>query len=215
MQIRWETMQGQTRNFNCSYVVVSYLQTTEKCLFFTLISFFSSETNIKFIWYRIKWLKVMQKSNMIRCRVIIPVSKLFVFNVGSGFLVSKQEPSVRKQPRVEKPADTQPSTRLASHLVRAPNSRYERREFESPMRRELGALTKSGKILGVRSFYTRISGATCECDAEMVPILGVEAGPVHQVQSAANHIPSCEGWTIGLPCTTTVTFTIWKQHNVL
>jgi hypothetical protein len=83
------------------------------------------------------------------------------------------------------------------------------------MRREHGTLTKSGKILGVRSFYTRVSGNTCECDAEMVPILGVEAGAVHQVQSAANHIPSCEGRTIGLSCTTTVTFAIWKQLNVL
>ncbi len=54
---------------------------------------------------------------------------------------------------VEKPAETQTSIRLASHLVRAPNFRYGGRELESPMRRELGALTKNGKILGVRSFY--------------------------------------------------------------
>ncbi len=41
---------------------------------------------------------------------------------------------------VEKPAKTQISIRLASHFVRAPNSG---REFESPMRRELGAMTKN------------------------------------------------------------------------
>ncbi len=34
------------------------------------------------------------------------------------------------------------------HPVRAPNSRSGGHEFESPMRWELGALTKSGKILG-------------------------------------------------------------------
>jgi hypothetical protein len=42
---------------------------------------------------------------------------------------------------VEKPAKTQTSIWLASHLVRAPNSRS-------------GALSKSGKILRVRSFCT-------------------------------------------------------------
>ncbi len=49
---------------------------------------------------------------------------------------------------VEKPVETQTSIQLVSHLVRAP-------QFEFPMRRELGSLTKSksGKILGVRSFY--------------------------------------------------------------
>jgi hypothetical protein len=55
---------------------------------------------------------------------------------------------------VEKPAKTQTSIWLASHLVRAPNSRTEGHESESPIRRELGALTKSGKTLGVRSFYS-------------------------------------------------------------
>ncbi len=45
---------------------------------------------------------------------------------------------------VEKPAETQTSIRLVSHLVRALNSRSGGREFESPMQRELGALTKSG-----------------------------------------------------------------------
>ncbi len=57
---------------------------------------------------------------------------------------------------VEKPAETQTSIWLASHLVKAANSRSGGREFESPIRQELGALTKSGKIFGVRSFYTVI-----------------------------------------------------------
>ncbi len=51
------------------------------------------------------------------------------------------------------PAETQTSIWLASHLVRAPHSRSGGHEFKSPMRRELGALTKSGKTIGVRSFY--------------------------------------------------------------
>ncbi len=55
---------------------------------------------------------------------------------------------------VEKPAETQTCIRLASHLVRAPDSRSEGHEFESSMRREIGALTKSGKTHGVRSFYS-------------------------------------------------------------
>jgi hypothetical protein len=55
---------------------------------------------------------------------------------------------------VEKAAKTQTSIRLASHLVRAPNSRSGGHEFESSMRREIGALTKSGKTHGVRSFYS-------------------------------------------------------------
>jgi hypothetical protein len=38
---------------------------------------------------------------------------------------------------------------LASHIVRAPNSRSGGHEFKSPMRQELGALTKRGKTLGV------------------------------------------------------------------
>ncbi len=48
--------------------------------------------------------------------------------------------------------------RLDSHLVSAPNSRSRRHEFESPVRQELGALTKSGKTLGVRSFYNIMAG---------------------------------------------------------
>jgi hypothetical protein len=55
---------------------------------------------------------------------------------------------------VEKPAKTQTSIRLGSHLVRAPNARSEGHEFESSMRREIGELTKSGKTHGVRSFYS-------------------------------------------------------------
>ncbi len=55
---------------------------------------------------------------------------------------------------VENPAETvRLYIRLASHLVRAPNSRSGGHEFESPMR-ELGALTKNRNTLGVRSFYT-------------------------------------------------------------
>jgi hypothetical protein len=38
-------------------------------------------------------------------------------------------------------------------LVRAPNFRSGVHEIESPVWLELGALTKSGKILGVKSFY--------------------------------------------------------------
>jgi hypothetical protein len=53
----------------------------------------------------------------------------------------------------EKP-DTQTSIRLASHLVRAPNSRFGGHEFEYHVRLVLGALTKSRKTLGVRSFYS-------------------------------------------------------------
>jgi hypothetical protein len=53
-----------------------------------------------------------------------------------------------------KPAETQTSIRLANHLVRVPNSRSGGHGFKSPVRQELGALTKSGKTLGVRSFYS-------------------------------------------------------------
>ncbi len=50
---------------------------------------------------------------------------------------------------VEKPAETlRLASAIASHSVRSGG-----REFESPVRRELGALTKSGKTLVVRSFY--------------------------------------------------------------
>ncbi len=49
--------------------------------------------------------------------------------------------------------DAQISIGYLAILVRAPDSTSGRHEFESPMRRELGALTKSGKTLGVRSFY--------------------------------------------------------------
>ncbi len=50
--------------------------------------------------------------------------------------------------------DTQTIFRLASHLVRTPNSRSGGHEIESPMQKELGALTKSEKILGVRPFWS-------------------------------------------------------------
>jgi hypothetical protein len=52
------------------------------------------------------------------------------------------------------PAENLTSIWLGSHLVRVPDSRSEGHEFESPMRQKLGALNKSGKILGVRSFYS-------------------------------------------------------------
>ncbi len=48
----------------------------------------------------------------------------------------------------ERERDTQTSIRLASHLVRAPNSRSGGHEFESPVRRQLGALTKMERSLG-------------------------------------------------------------------
>ncbi len=55
---------------------------------------------------------------------------------------------------VEKPAETQTSIQLASHLFRAPNSSSGKTwVWKSPMWPELSALTRSGKILGVRSFY--------------------------------------------------------------
>ncbi len=43
---------------------------------------------------------------------------------------------------VEKPADTQTSIQLASHLLRVPNSGSRGHEFESPVWLEHGALTK-------------------------------------------------------------------------
>ncbi len=46
---------------------------------------------------------------------------------------------------VEKPAETQTSIRLASHLVRVPDSRSGGHELKSPLRRQLGALTKKWK----------------------------------------------------------------------
>jgi hypothetical protein len=49
---------------------------------------------------------------------------------------------------VEKPAKTQTSIRLASHLVRAPNSWSGWHEFESFAFKELGALTKVEEPLG-------------------------------------------------------------------
>jgi hypothetical protein len=67
---------------------------------------------------------------------------------------------------VEKPAETQTCIQLASHLVRAPNSRSEGHEFEPSMRREISALTKSGKTHGVRSFYSGDPDVTtCSCQS--------------------------------------------------
>jgi hypothetical protein len=65
-----------------------------------------------------------------------------------------QYQSSTEESTVEKLAETQTSIWLASHLVQAPPySRSGRHEFETPMWREFGALTKSGKTLGVKSFY--------------------------------------------------------------
>ncbi len=51
---------------------------------------------------------------------------------------------------VEKPAETlRPASAIASRSVRSGGH-----EFESPVPQELGALTKSGKALWVRSFYS-------------------------------------------------------------
>jgi hypothetical protein len=60
---------------------------------------------------------------------------------------------------VEKPAETQTSIWLASHLERLTPD-LEEHEFESPVQKELGALTKSEKILGgqVSPQYTYLVG---------------------------------------------------------
>ncbi len=71
---------------------------------------------------------------------------------GRQYFSTKLSPKRTGGSTVEKPAETQTSIQLASHLVGAPNSRPGGHEFESPMRRELDVLTKSGKTLGVRSF---------------------------------------------------------------
>jgi hypothetical protein len=49
---------------------------------------------------------------------------------------------------LEKPGTTQTRIWLASHLIRAPNVKSGVHEFESPTRRELGALTKVERSLG-------------------------------------------------------------------
>ncbi len=49
---------------------------------------------------------------------------------------------------VEKLAETQTSIRLASHIVRVPKSRSWEHEFEFPVWRELGVLTKVERPLG-------------------------------------------------------------------
>jgi hypothetical protein len=47
--------------------------------------------------------------------------------------------------KIEKPAETQNSIWIASHLVGAPNTSSGGLEFESPAWIELGALTEGGK----------------------------------------------------------------------
>jgi hypothetical protein len=76
----------------------------------------------------------------------------FPYTAGKFWRLGKHGRSFFATGTVEKPAETQISIRLASHLVRDPNSRSGGHEFESPMRWELGALTKSEKTIG--SFYT-------------------------------------------------------------
>jgi hypothetical protein len=65
--------------------------------------------------------------------------------------------SLLNQAHVQYQSGTRGSTvetqHLASLLGRAPNYGSGGYEFESPMRRELAALTTSGKTLGARSFY--------------------------------------------------------------
>jgi hypothetical protein len=51
---------------------------------------------------------------------------------------------------VEKPAETQTSIRLASHLVRVPTGG----QISNPLGDWLGTLTKGGKTLGIRFFYS-------------------------------------------------------------
>ncbi len=65
---------------------------------------------------------------------------------------------------VEKPVETLRLHQLTSHLVRAPNSISGGHEFKSHVRQELGALTKSGKAFGVRSFYSGDPDAMSEHD---------------------------------------------------
>jgi hypothetical protein len=55
---------------------------------------------------------------------------------------------------VEKPAETQTSIALASHLARVRNFLSGGREFVFPAMIKFGALTESGKILGARSSYS-------------------------------------------------------------
>jgi hypothetical protein len=43
--------------------------------------------------------------------------------------------------------------------------------------------------------------------AQMVAILGIEAGALHQVQSAPDHVSGSEGGAIGLPCIQFLAFT--------
>jgi hypothetical protein len=61
--------------------------------------------------------------------------------------MSKVHPGGTKDGGVGKPAETQTSIELASYSVRVPNSRSGGHEFESPMRRELGALTKVERLV--------------------------------------------------------------------
>jgi hypothetical protein len=66
---------------------------------------------------------------------------------------------------VKKPAETQTSNRLASYLVRVPNSRSGRHEFESPVLQKLDLLTKKWKDPSGQVFLHH-----CMCNAQIVHV---------------------------------------------
>ncbi len=74
--------------------------------------------------------------------------------------------------------DTQTSIRLASHLVRAPNSSSRGHEFESPMWRELSALTKSEKTLWVRLSTAHCIKSSVELENYYSTVGGISKGSV-------------------------------------
>jgi hypothetical protein len=84
----------------------------------------------------------------------------FYRNVSGGLLIIYHQAGsvvlrnnfIEGGPGVEKPAEKLSLAWATSHLVRAPNFRSGGHEFESSVRQELCALTKSGKTLVVRSF---------------------------------------------------------------
>ncbi len=94
---------------------------------------------------------------------------------------------------VEKPAETQTSIRLAIHLVRAPNSRSGGHEVESSMWQKLGALNKSGKTLGVRSF--------CSGDSDMIT-WSCQSVWLRNTRSSARHWQTHLSGGLPLPDTT-------------
>ncbi len=87
--------------------------------------------------------------------------------------------------------DTQTSIWLAVHLVRAPNSRIGGHEFGSLVWRQLVALTKKGKFMGVRSFYSGELDVVMSC-----LICSTLSDRLHNARSLACH------WQTHLPNTT-------------